>query len=137
YVSETLARHFMRQVVIAAQHWLDHGVNHGDLSLKNVLINTETKQVKVIDFGCSQLISTINDLPSGYCGEFLCIALSPDLMTLLQKMKPSPALCLFLFTLPIFTGMMVAHYFTVPFPLVYLHCTYLRKCWVVLGNYMV
>ncbi|KAI7797195.1 putative dynein heavy chain 9, partial [Triplophysa rosa] len=28
YASETLARHFMRQAVIAAQHWLDHGVNH-------------------------------------------------------------------------------------------------------------
>ncbi|XP_056585892.1 uncharacterized protein LOC130407191 [Triplophysa dalaica] len=69
YVSETLARHFIRQVVIAAQHWLDHGVNHGDLSLKNVLINTETKQLKVIDFGCSLLISTINDLTSGYCDQ--------------------------------------------------------------------
>lgn len=72
FVKETLTRHFMRQAVIAAKHWLDHGVSRGGLSLANILINTETMQLKVIDFGGGHLISTVNDPNSGYLGKFLC-----------------------------------------------------------------
>lgn len=69
---ENLPRQLMRQAVTAAKYCIDQGVNHADLSLYNVLINTETMHLKCIDFGIGQLISAIHDLFLGYCGEFLC-----------------------------------------------------------------
>ncbi|MGL5102189.1 MAG: protein kinase domain-containing protein [Plesiomonas sp.] len=69
---ETLARRLMSQAVTAAKYWIGHGVNHGDLSWDNFLINTDMMQVKIIDFGNGRLITTTNNLESGYCGEFLC-----------------------------------------------------------------
>ncbi|MGL5118000.1 MAG: protein kinase domain-containing protein [Plesiomonas shigelloides] len=71
-LDETLARRLMTQAVTAAKYWIGHGVNHSDLSCHNILINTDMMQLKIIDFGNGMLISTTNDLLSGYCGEFLC-----------------------------------------------------------------
>ncbi|XP_060760016.1 uncharacterized protein LOC132870393 isoform X2 [Neoarius graeffei] len=53
---ETLARDIMWQVVQAARHCCDHGVLHRDIKSENLLINTETLQVKLIDFGCGDLL---------------------------------------------------------------------------------
>lgn len=85
-VSETLARDFMRQAVVAAKHWIDHGVHHGDLTLKNILVNTETLQIKFIDFGLGRLISASSLPLSGYCGGLsFCVAqaLSPAITAII------------------------------------------------------
>ncbi|XP_062864982.1 serine/threonine-protein kinase pim-3-like [Trichomycterus rosablanca] len=50
------ARHVMRQVVLAVLHCRDRGVLHRDIKLQNVLLNTETLEVKLIDFGCGDLL---------------------------------------------------------------------------------
>ncbi|XP_053095372.1 serine/threonine-protein kinase pim-1 [Pangasianodon hypophthalmus] len=55
-LSEAHTRDIMLQVVRAARHCCDRGVLHRDIKAQNLLINTETLQVKLIDFGCGDLL---------------------------------------------------------------------------------
>lgn len=73
-LSEGLARHLMCQLVIACKHMIDHGVYHGDLHMNNILVNTETLKLKVIDLGCGELISACDRQGNKYSGElnFMC-----------------------------------------------------------------
>lgn len=50
-VPEAQARTIMQQVVQALRHCHDRGVFHRDIKLDNVLLNTQTFEVKLIDFG--------------------------------------------------------------------------------------
>ncbi|ROL48044.1 Serine/threonine-protein kinase pim-2 [Anabarilius grahami] len=54
--SEELARHFMQQVIDAAAVCCSRGVFHRDIKMPNLLVNTETLEVKLIDFGCGDLL---------------------------------------------------------------------------------
>lgn len=56
--SEEMARHFMRQVVQAAAVCCSRGVFHRDIKMPNLLVNIETLEVKLIDFGCGDLLRT-------------------------------------------------------------------------------
>ncbi|XP_056322372.1 serine/threonine-protein kinase pim-2-like [Danio aesculapii] len=56
--SELVARYFMRQVVDAAAVCCSRGVFHRDIKMPNLLVNTETLEVKLIDFGCGDLLRT-------------------------------------------------------------------------------
>lgn len=62
-LDEVLACGLMYQAVLAVKHCLDRGVYHNDIKLDNILVNTETLQLKLIDFGCGFL------LYSGYEGR--------------------------------------------------------------------
>ncbi|KAF4096987.1 hypothetical protein G5714_022956 [Onychostoma macrolepis] len=64
-VNESQTRSLMYQAVLGAKHCLDRGVFHRDIKLNNFVINTTTNQIKLIDFGCSDLVKT-----SGYLGDF-------------------------------------------------------------------
>ncbi|XP_016423912.1 serine/threonine-protein kinase pim-2-like [Sinocyclocheilus rhinocerous] len=64
-LDESQTRSLMYQAVLGAKHCLDRGVFHRDIKLNNFLINTKTNQVKLIDFGCSDLVKS-----SGYLGGF-------------------------------------------------------------------
>ncbi|RXN28274.1 serine threonine- kinase pim-2-like protein [Labeo rohita] len=64
-VNEAQIRSLMYQAVLGAKHCLDRGVFHRDIKLNNFLVNTNTNQVKLIDFGCGDLVK-----PSGYLGGF-------------------------------------------------------------------
>ncbi|XP_053503158.1 PAS domain-containing serine/threonine-protein kinase-like [Ictalurus furcatus] len=55
-LSEAQARDVMLQVIRAARHCCDRGVLHCDIKLENLLINTDTLDVKLIDFGCGKLL---------------------------------------------------------------------------------
>ncbi|XP_053502174.1 serine/threonine-protein kinase akt-1 isoform X1 [Ictalurus furcatus] len=55
-LSEAQARDVMLQVIRAARHCCDRGVLHRDINDKNLLINTDTLEVKLIDFGCGELL---------------------------------------------------------------------------------
>ncbi|XP_026140962.1 serine/threonine-protein kinase pim-2-like [Carassius auratus] len=58
YLEETVARGLMHQAVLAAKHCLDRRVFHRDIKSDNILVNTETLQLKLIDFGCGKLFET-------------------------------------------------------------------------------
>ncbi|KAF5907246.1 NAD kinase isoform X1, partial [Clarias magur] len=55
-LSEPVAQNIMRQVVQAARHCCECGVLHRDIKAENLLVNTDTLQVKLIDFGCGDLL---------------------------------------------------------------------------------
>lgn len=68
-LSEAQARDVMWQVVQAARHCLVRGVMHCDITADNLLINIDTLQVKLIDFGSSELLQ---DTPyRQFCGNFI------------------------------------------------------------------
>lgn len=52
-LSEKIARILMRQAVQAAQDCIAHGVVHTNISAENILVNTSTLDLKLIDFGYS------------------------------------------------------------------------------------
>ncbi|KAL7875002.1 hypothetical protein SRHO_G00059720 [Serrasalmus rhombeus] len=56
YVTEHMARDIMWQSVAAAFQCSKRGVLHRDIKLENLLINPHTLAVKLIDFGCGDLI---------------------------------------------------------------------------------
>lgn len=56
--SEKLARHFMWQVIDAAALCCSRGVLHRDIKMPNLLVNTETLEVKLIDFGCGDIMKS-------------------------------------------------------------------------------
>ncbi|KAK3547675.1 hypothetical protein QTP86_026926, partial [Hemibagrus guttatus] len=61
YLSEAQAQYIMAQVIRAARHCCDRGVVHRDIKAENLIINPETLEVKLIDFGCGELLK---DAPS-------------------------------------------------------------------------
>ncbi|XP_073680069.1 serine/threonine-protein kinase pim-2-like [Garra rufa] len=69
--SEGMARHFMQQIINAAVVCCSRGVLHRDIKMPNLLVNIETLEVKLIDFGCGDLLkSTLYKSYSGtakYC----------------------------------------------------------------------
>ncbi len=50
-----------------------HGVFHHDIKLENLLINTETLKVKLIDFGCGDLLQESGC--NRFCGKYSTINL--------------------------------------------------------------
>ncbi|XP_058618385.1 serine/threonine-protein kinase pim-2-like [Onychostoma macrolepis] len=60
-LDENQARCFMLEAVLAAKHCMDRGVSHNDIRVDNILINTDTLQLKLIDFGCGELIEGCDD----------------------------------------------------------------------------
>ncbi|XP_073781556.1 serine/threonine-protein kinase pim-2-like isoform X2 [Danio rerio] len=58
-ISEGLAQVVMQQATQAAYMCCRHGVLHRDIKLENLLINKETHKVKLIDFGCGDLLKKL------------------------------------------------------------------------------
>uniref|UniRef100_A0A8C4T8C5 non-specific serine/threonine protein kinase n=1 Tax=Erpetoichthys calabaricus TaxID=27687 RepID=A0A8C4T8C5_ERPCA len=56
FLGERLARRIFLQVVEALQHCQARGVFHRDVKVDNVLIQSFTHQIKLIDFGCGALL---------------------------------------------------------------------------------
>ncbi|XDV51865.1 hypothetical protein PO909_020665 [Leuciscus waleckii] len=55
-LKEPTAQQIMRQVIMPLAFAVIGGVFHGDIKLKNLLINLSTLEVKLIDFGCGDLL---------------------------------------------------------------------------------
>ncbi|XP_016358946.1 serine/threonine-protein kinase pim-1-like [Sinocyclocheilus anshuiensis] len=55
-LNEGMARNFMWQVIHAANICCKRGVFHRDIKLENLLVNPDTLEVKLINFGCGTLM---------------------------------------------------------------------------------
>lgn len=55
-LDEGMAQNIMRQVIDAAKTCCDRGVFHRDIKLENILVNQDTMEVKLIDFGCGAIM---------------------------------------------------------------------------------
>uniref|UniRef100_A0A672MJG2 Serine/threonine-protein kinase n=1 Tax=Sinocyclocheilus grahami TaxID=75366 RepID=A0A672MJG2_SINGR len=55
-LSEQIAQYLMWQVIYAANFCCYRGVFHRDIKLENVLVNPTTLEIKLIDFGCGDLV---------------------------------------------------------------------------------
>ncbi|XP_016126402.1 serine/threonine-protein kinase pim-2-like [Sinocyclocheilus grahami] len=55
-LKEETARFIMAQATMAAHICCQRGVFHRDIKLENLLMNPETLEVKLIDFGCGDLL---------------------------------------------------------------------------------
>lgn len=56
FLPEDLARGIFLQVLVAVRHCHSRGVLHRDIKPQNIIINLATREVKLIDFGCSTLL---------------------------------------------------------------------------------
>lgn len=73
-LSEASARGLIRQLVLAVQHCIDHGVFHNDIHADNILVNTQRVELKLIDFGCAYLVDGDGYNSATYLGELaFCI----------------------------------------------------------------
>ena len=70
YADEDTARTIMLQTVEAASQCSLRGVLHRDIKLANFLINTDTSEVKLIDFGCGDKIERMGY--TQYKGKYKC-----------------------------------------------------------------
>lgn len=69
---ERVAQGILRQVVQAARHCCDNGVFHRDIKEENLLISLPNLEVKLVDFGCGDLLkSTPYRTYSGNCSSQL------------------------------------------------------------------
>lgn len=68
-LDETTARVIMRQAVLAVQHCIDHDVFHNDVHAHNFLLKKDTLELKLIDFGSGQLLSSDGYDSDIYIGE--------------------------------------------------------------------
>ena len=57
-ITESQARDILRQVVEIMIRLHEAGVYHQDLKLENLLIETKTGRVHIIDFGAAQLVAS-------------------------------------------------------------------------------
>ncbi|KAK3517066.1 hypothetical protein QTP86_019551, partial [Hemibagrus guttatus] len=55
-IDESLAGRFLKQVVEAVQFCHSRGILHGDIKDENILVNTNTRDIKLIDFGSATLL---------------------------------------------------------------------------------
>lgn len=55
-LTEEQARDIMLQVIRAARHCSELGVLHHDINAENLIISTDTMQVKLTNFGCATLL---------------------------------------------------------------------------------
>ncbi|KAI4905026.1 hypothetical protein NFI96_020186, partial [Prochilodus magdalenae] len=84
-MTEEKARTIMLQAVEAANQCSLRGVLHRDVKGENILINTDTSEVKLIDFGCGDLVRT-----AGYSGIAGTIVYCPPEMFLERRYHAAP-----------------------------------------------
>lgn len=76
-LSEHNSRHFSRQIVSALNYMHRNSIVHRDLKIENILIDKAGKNIKIIDFGLSNLFCPERRLTT-YCGSLYFAA--PELL---------------------------------------------------------
>ncbi|XP_043091995.1 serine/threonine-protein kinase pim-2-like [Puntigrus tetrazona] len=70
-INEREACWLIGQLIQALKHCVDRRVFHGDIHTGNILVTPTTLELKLIDFGCAQLIHRGGNLSSQYQGAQL------------------------------------------------------------------
>ncbi|XP_026113204.1 serine/threonine-protein kinase pim-1-like [Carassius auratus] len=73
-LNEEMARNVMSQVIHASKICCERGVFHRDIKLENLIVNPDTLEVKLIDFGCGTLMKDLPTWPSMVCLLAACLA---------------------------------------------------------------
>jgi len=74
-VPEVLCMKILRQIFVAVDHLHRNNIAHRDLKLENILYNSKTEKIKIIDFGFA---STTESKLDDYCGSIHYI--SPQIL---------------------------------------------------------
>ncbi len=61
HITEEMAKHLVRQLILALHHCNLCGVYHFDTHLGNILVSTDTLQLKLIDFSRAQHITATGE----------------------------------------------------------------------------
>ncbi|KAK3554752.1 hypothetical protein QTP70_033447, partial [Hemibagrus guttatus] len=75
HLTELEARTVMFQLMAALQHYKSQGILHRDVKPENILIQTDTFQVKLFDFGCGDLIKDSYNEFAGFSNRKLSVIL--------------------------------------------------------------
>ncbi|XP_068680841.1 serine/threonine-protein kinase par-1-like isoform X2 [Montipora foliosa] len=67
-LSESQARPIMRQLISALYHMHEQGIVHRDLKMENILLDESKKNIKIVDFGLSNICQGENLLKT-QCGS--------------------------------------------------------------------
>ncbi|XP_048845967.1 serine/threonine-protein kinase pim-1-like isoform X1 [Brienomyrus brachyistius] len=78
FISEEVARHVLMQLLEALRHCDSKGVLHRDVKPSNILIQIKTLELKLIDFGCGDILK--DDTYTKFAGtKFYC---PPEVFTI-------------------------------------------------------
>ncbi|XP_073770664.1 serine/threonine-protein kinase pim-1-like [Danio rerio] len=55
-LDERLAKEVLVQLIVALKHFENHGILHWDIKPENLLIFTESQDIKLLDFSCGDLL---------------------------------------------------------------------------------
>ena len=78
FLSEKKACNFFRQIISVIEYLSSIGISHRDIKPENILLDTEQKNIKIIDFGLSNYCKK-NELLKSSCGS-PCYA-SPEMLS--------------------------------------------------------
>ncbi|CAM4730902.1 unnamed protein product [Leuciscus chuanchicus] len=70
-LEENVVKAIMKQATLAAQACCQRGVLHRDIKLENLLVNPDTLEVKLVDFGCGEILT--NAGYTSFVGIFLLL----------------------------------------------------------------